>query len=556
VTADEWTRVRDLFEAALKQRPSQRAAFLDEACADSPAVRAEVTSLLDAHDSAADFIEAPAYEVAADLLADDPPESLAGRALGPYLIRHEIGRGGMGVVYLADDTRLSRRVALKAIAPGGGSDARRRARMRLEARAAAGLSHPGIATVYALEEIDDQLYLACEYVPGSTLRALLKGGPLSLPQVVDIAAQLARALAAAHAHGVVHRDLKPENVVRSDTGVVKILDFGIARVEHLSDARLTLTGTLVGTPAYMSPEQVRGHHVDFRADLFAWGVIVYEMTSGSNPFEAETASATIARILESEPPPLSAPPSTGLQSPSGLPIAGAPWGRPIAEALDRIVAICLRKRAEDRYGSTQELVADLERLQGDLLVLRDQGPPSRLAAAAPAPSGRMGPLGPSDRMGPMPVDARHATAQWWWQFHQVAVSTLYAGLIYPAWRARVWMEAPWGMLFFFALLAAAATSITVRLHLRFTARVYPTELPLQRARALPWTRWSDGGFSVTLLLAGLGLGATHPEVATLFVAVSIAGAVATFIIEPATTRAAFGDESPRKTTTGSGSAGL
>ena len=123
VTSDEWARVRDLFEAALKQRPSQRAAFLDEACADNPAVRAEVTSLLDAHDSAADFIEAPAYEVAADLLADDPPESLAGRTLGPYIIRHEIGRGGMGVVYLADDTRLSRRVALKAIAPGAGSDA-------------------------------------------------------------------------------------------------------------------------------------------------------------------------------------------------------------------------------------------------------------------------------------------------------------------------------------------------------------------------------------------------------------------------------------------------
>ena len=330
VTSDEWTRVRDLFEAALKHRPGQRAAFLDEACGDNPAVRAEVTSLLDAHDGAADFIEAPVYEVAADLLADDPPESLAGRTLGQYIIRHEIGRGGMGVVYLADDTRLSRRVALKAIAPGAGSDARRRARMRQEARAAAGLSHPGIATVYALEEIDDQLYLACEYVPGLTLRALLEGGPLPLHQVVDIAVQLARALAAAHAHGVVHRDLKPENVVRSGTGVVKVLDFGIARVESLSDARLTLTGSLVGTPAYMSPEQVRRHHVDFRSDLFSLGLLVYEMTSGSNPFHAETATATIARILETDPPPLSEPLSTGLH------------------ALDRIVAICLHKRAEER----------------------------------------------------------------------------------------------------------------------------------------------------------------------------------------------------------------
>ena len=357
----------------------------------------------------------------------------------------------MGIVYLADDTRLSRRVALKAIAPGAGSEASRRARMRQEARAAAGLSHPGIATVYALEEIDDQLYLACEYVPGPTLRALLKGGPLALPQVVDIAAQLARALAAAHAHGVVHRDLKPENIVRSGTGVVKILDFGIARVENLSDARLTMTGTLVGTPAYMAPEQIRRHDVDFRADLFAFGLLVYEMTSGSNPFEAESASATIARILETDPPPLAEPPSTGLQ------------------ALDRIVAICLRKRAEERYGSTQELVADLERLQADMLERRDHGTHARQAA------------------GPVVVEARRSTAQWWWEFHQVAVSTLYALMIYPAWRARVWLPAPWGMLFFFAVLAAAATSATVRLHLRFTARVYPGELPLQRQRALPWT---------------------------------------------------------------------
>jgi Protein kinase domain len=510
VTADEWARVRELFEAALEHRLNQRAAFLDRACGDNPAVHAEVTSLLAAHDTAADFIEAPAYEVAADLLADDAPESLAGRALGPYIIRHEIGRGGMGIVYLADDTRLSRRVALKAIAPGAGSDSTRRARMRQEARAAAGVSHPGIATVYALEEIDGQLYLACEYVPGPTLRALLNGGPLPLSQVVDIAAQLARALAAAHAHGVVHRDLKPENVVRSGTGVVKILDFGIARVESLSDARLTLTGSLVGTPAYMSPEQVRRHHVDFRSDLFSLGLLVYEMISGSNPFEGETATATIARILELDPAPLAALPSSGLQD------------------LNRIVATCLRKPAEDRYGSTPELVADLERLQADLLALREPGTPA-VGIASPIVAGARR------------SSTRPQAAQWWWEFHQAAVSMVYAVMIYPAWRARLWLNVPWGMLFFFAVLAAAATSITVRLHLRFTARVYPTELPLQRARARPWTRGSDAGFSVALLLAGLGLRDAHPEFAALFVGVAIAAAVSSVIVEPATTRAAFWD---------------
>jgi hypothetical protein len=280
-------------------------------------------------------------------------------------------------------------------------------------------------------------------------------------------------------------------------------------VENLSDARLTLTGTLAGTPAYMSPEQVRRHQVDFRADLFAFGVLVYEMTSGSNPFEAETTTATIAGILERDPPPLSEPPSPGLR------------------ALDRIVAICLRKRAEERYASTQELVADLERIQAGLLELRDHGSSPR-EAADPG------------------VEARRSTAQWWWEFHQVAVSTVYALMIYPAWRARVWLQAPWGMLFFFAVLAAAATSITVRLHLRFTARVYPTELPRQRARAQPWTRWSDAGFSVALLLEGLGIGDAHTEVAALLVTVAIAAAVASFTIETATTRAAFGEVPQRR----------
>ncbi|MEO8259858.1 MAG: serine/threonine-protein kinase [Acidobacteriota bacterium] len=505
MTADQWLRVRELFEAALEHRPGERDAFLDEACADNPAVRAEVTSLLAAHDTAADFIEAPAYEAAADLLADDSPDSLAGRTLGPYLVRHEIGRGGMGMVYLADDTRLSRRVALKAIAPGAGSDAQRRARMRQEARAAAGLSHPGIATVYALEEIDGQLYLACEYVPGPTLRAILENGPLPLPQVVAIAAQLAQALAAAHAHGVVHRDLKPENIVRSGAGVVKILDFGIARAEHLSDAGSTLTGFPIGTPAYMSPEQIRGDHVDFRSDLFAVGLLVHEMASGANPFAAGTATATMARILEREPPSLSERPTAGLR------------------ALDRIVATCLRKRADERYASTPELAADLERLQADLPGLDAAG-------------------GGHPRVGvAIGGGARRGAAQWWWAFHQAAVSTVYAVMIYPAWHARVWLPAPWGMLFFFAVLAAAATAVAVRLHLRFTARVYPGELTPQRAQARSWTRSGDAGFSVALLLAGLALRETHAEFATLFVAVAIAAAVASVIIEPATTRAAFGE---------------
>ena len=176
-----------IFEAALERDAGERAQYVEQACAGDLPLRAEVTSLLEAHGTADDFIEAPAYPAAADLLVDPPVDPLVGRSLGPYLIRQEIGRGGMGVVYLADDTRLSRRVALKAVTVDAGSSAHTRARIAQEARAAAALSHPGIATVYALEEIGGALYIARQYVPGPTLRAVIGRGPLALSQIVDIA---------------------------------------------------------------------------------------------------------------------------------------------------------------------------------------------------------------------------------------------------------------------------------------------------------------------------------------------------------------------------------
>src|SRR6266851_3102800 len=341
----EWARAREVFDAALARERSERSAFLDEACAGNLPLRAEVASLLAAHDRSGAFIERPAFEAAADLLVAPDNEP---RVVGPYIIRHEIGRGGMGVVYLADDTRLSRRVALKALPRELCGDGRRRERLRQEARAAAALSHPGIATVYALEEIGGELYLACEHVAGPTLRALTESGPVPVTQVVDVSTQLARALAAAHSQGVVHRDLKPENVVRTSAGVVKVLDFGLARMESLTPADLTEDGDVLGTPGYMAPEQIRGHEVDFRADLFSFGVLVYEIACGSNPFEGGTRTATIARILEVTPVPLSEARHADLPE------------------LDRIVATCLSKQPSGRYGSTHELATDLERLQAEI----------------------------------------------------------------------------------------------------------------------------------------------------------------------------------------------
>jgi serine/threonine protein kinase len=287
---DDWERVTALFTAAMERPPSERDAFLSEACGGDEGLRREVISLLDAHARAGDFLETPVDE-AAVLRASALGPSLEGRVVGPYRVEREIGRGGMGVVYLAEDTRLGRKVALKSLAPGIMSDERRRNRLRREARAAATLSHPGIATVYALEEIEDQLFIATEYVQGRTLRAELGQGSLPAAAVAEIGVQIARALEAAHASGVVHRDLKPDNVIRTEDGGVKILDFGIAWIDQAEagpgaePSRLTESGAVMGTPSYMSPEQIEGAGVDARTDVFSLGVVLYELLCGSNPFE-------------------------------------------------------------------------------------------------------------------------------------------------------------------------------------------------------------------------------------------------------------------------------
>ena len=234
MSSEDSRRLRLLYAGALQRDPEERDDYLNRECAGHPELRAKVAALLQAHST--DFLE---HEDAASPTRTAPihAEHIEGKVIGPYIVRRELGRGGMGVVYLVDDTRLSRPVALKALAPEVGRDPSRRERLRLEARAAAALSHPSIATVYSLDEIGDDLYLACEYVPGEPLRALLASGPLPIAQVVTIGAQLARALAAAHTVGVIHRDIKPENVMKTPSGVVKILDFGLARVEGAGDVR-------------------------------------------------------------------------------------------------------------------------------------------------------------------------------------------------------------------------------------------------------------------------------------------------------------------------------
>jgi serine/threonine-protein kinase len=410
----------------------------------------------------------------------------------------------MGVVYLADDTRLSRRVALKSLPHAISPDSSARERLRREARAAAGLSHPGIATVYALEEIGDELYLACEYVPGPTLRSLLGSGPLPVPQIVDVALQLAKALQAAHSQGIVHRDLKPENVVRTPIGVVKILDFGVARVEGVTSARLTHTGTIIGTPAYMAPEQAQGDEADFRSDLFALGVMLYEMASGSNPFEARTVTATISRILEVDPPALSQ-------------VCGAKF-----EPLDPVVSVCLHKDREARYRSTQQLVDELETLHGDLPDVRDRTG-RRRESHSRAPS----------------LDRPQSAGPLWWRVHQLSMIALYIIATARVWQIKTRLSQPLPLWIFVAIGGGAMINGTMRSHLLFTEGMNPDRLSDERHRTRRFIVAVDVLIAAVLSVDGVLVVPSEAVGGLLTIALALGIVLASLLVEPATTDAAF-----------------
>ena len=475
----------ELYAAALKHEPTERGRYLELAC-DNPELRAQVARLLESH--GLDIGARPTSST-----HSPTGLNLAGERIGTYAIRRELGRGGMGVVYLADDLRLGRTVALKALSPALSQLPSVRERLLNEAKMAAALSHPGIATVYALEEIDGELYLVCEYVPGAPLRALLDSGPLPIADVIDIGIQLAKALAEAHAKGIIHRDIKPENIIKTPSGVVKVLDFGLARAEYNLE-RFTQTGMIVGTPAYLAPEQALGHDADFRTDIFTLGLLLYELASGTNPFAARNIPATIARIVDDDPPPLSE------VRPHNVP------------ALDVVLARCLRKDPRARYRSTNEIVSDLERLAGSV------------DGRFELDDGRQAPRLRTHR---------------WLVTHQVILSIVYLTLLYPAWIARSWLQAPWNSAFLLGLLAAAAAAVSLRLHLWFTALTFPHQLVDEQASTLRRTQACDVIFAAILIAAALGISNGHQAFAMIFVGSAVAIVIAAFVIEPATARAAF-----------------
>jgi Tol biopolymer transport system component len=306
-------RIEELCDAALKRDAHDRAAFVAEACADDAALRQEVESLL-AHAQAADgFLVTPMGEVAAHILADEPRGSLEGRQIGSYQIHALLGAGGMGQVYRARDTKLGRDVAVKVVADAFLSSPERLARFEREAQVLATLNHPHIGAIYGWEEADDVRGIVLELVEGATLAERLALRPLPVSEALTVAVQIADALEAAHEKGIIHRDLKPANIKMTSDGIVKVLDFGLAKVFATQDSGTeasevapitkagTVDGVIAGTAGYMSPEQARGKTVDKRTDIWAFGCVLYEMLTAQPAFYGETASDTIAAIFEREP---------------------------------------------------------------------------------------------------------------------------------------------------------------------------------------------------------------------------------------------------------------
>jgi eukaryotic-like serine/threonine-protein kinase len=354
-----WQRITDLFDEAMTRAPKERIAFLDKACEGDTDLRKQVDRLVKSHQQSGDFLESSAFAVAPELLTDDRAVASVGELIGHYRIESFIGVGGMGEVYLARDERLGRKAALKLLPDSLTTDEAQLSRFKNEARSASGLNHPNILTVYEIGTEGNRQFIATEFIEGVTLRARLARGRINPHEALEIAIQVASALAAAHEAGVVHRDIKPENIMLRPDGYAKVLDFGIAKLteqrrgsdEHTSERTAVLQtrlGLVLGTTHYMSPEQARGQKVDSRSDIWSLGVVLYEMVGGNPPFRGETPSDCIASILTTEPAPLS------------VALADVPL------ELESILQKALRKNSEERYETIKEMLADLRTLKGKL----------------------------------------------------------------------------------------------------------------------------------------------------------------------------------------------
>src|ERR1044072_4658316 len=349
---NDWQRIEDLFHEALPLDANLQAECLNKACLGNASLRAEVLSLLSTHKRRENFMEVPAFDLGLQVLSGPPIESLAGKQIGTYQILDQLGQGGMGEVYLAEDTRLGRRVALKFLSANLVGDNWANKQLVKEAQAAAMLEHSNICAIHGIELVNGHNFIVMQYVEGETLAALIRRRLPDINQTISLAVQIVSAVAEAHAHGIIHRDIKPRNIMVTSHGHAKVLDFGLAKtVQRKQGAdtndtgRLAWGGLVVGTVGYMSPEQLRAERLDFRSDVFSLGAVLYELVSGKRPFERNSDAEVISATLTDAPDPLTRG-SNGLST-----------------ELNRIIFKCLEKKKEERYSSASEVLFDLTRLQ-------------------------------------------------------------------------------------------------------------------------------------------------------------------------------------------------
>src|SRR6185295_16625651 len=366
-----WENLKDLFHVALAVPPHERAAYLEQACNGDTELRQAVESLLKSHEGTDHLLDTPAYKAAAEMLVAND-EFKTGQIVAHYRIVSLLGEGGMGKVYLAEDTTLHRQVALKFLASNFTQDQDRLERFEREARAASALNHPNILTIHEIGDVEGHRFIATEFIEGETLRERLSTN-LNTDEALEIAIQIASALVAAHRVGIVHRDIKPENImIRRDDGLVKVLDFGLAKMsrtssieraksvdQHAPGQFKTGPGVVIGTVAYMSPEQARGDVVDARTDIWSLGVILYEMIAGNSPFIAATSNEIISAILSKLPAPQL-----------------SRYAHDPPDSLEEIVAKALAKNTNQRYQTSNDLLIDLKlakhSLQNEASTARDK----------------------------------------------------------------------------------------------------------------------------------------------------------------------------------------